>query len=76
MIYPKSPTKKDLLNSLNRYRGQEDCKILYRLLIEFDSNKYTSDLREFILKYYKGEKWKELISEKWTGISYIWYKVW
>ena len=55
MIYPKSPTKKDLLNAIN-YCDKDEIKTLYRLLIEFDGNKYTSALREFILKHYKGDK--------------------
>ena len=55
MIFPKKPTKKDLFNCLDNYHN-DDYKTLYRLLIEFDSNKYTSNLRDFILNHYKGEK--------------------
>ena len=55
MIFPKKPTKKDLFNVLDNYNN-DDYKTLYRLLIEFNSNKYTSNLRVFILNYYKGEK--------------------
>ena len=32
------------------------CDYIMTLLIEFDSNKYTSNLRDFILNHYKGEK--------------------
>ena len=55
MIYPKKPTKKTLLNTLNYY-SKKEFKVMYRMLIEFDSNKHTSDLREFLLNHYKGEK--------------------
>jgi len=55
MIYPKSPNKKDLINAID-FNDKKEIKILYRMLVEFNDNKYTSDLREFLLKYYKGEK--------------------
>ena len=55
MIFPNKPNKNDLKKVIN-FLDDEQTKTLYRLLIEYDSNAYTSDLREFILKHYKGEK--------------------
>ena len=55
MIYPKKPTKENLLNAID-FNDKIEIKILYRMLIEFNNNKYTSDLREFLLNHYKGEK--------------------
>ena len=55
MIYPKNPKKVNLYKSIENC-SKNEIKTLYRMLIEFDTNKHTSDLREFLLKHYKGEK--------------------
>ena len=55
MIYPKNPNQKDLIRAID-FNDKKEITILYRMLIEFNGNKYTSDLREFLLKHYKGEK--------------------
>ena len=55
MIFPQKPNKEDL-KKLISFLSDKQTKTLYRLLVEYDTNAYTSNLRDFILKYYKGEK--------------------
>ena len=55
MIFPKKPKSTDLINAIN-LAAKDEVKILYRMLIEFNDNKYTSDLREFLLNHYEGVK--------------------
>lgn len=46
-IFPKNPTKENLLDAIEYY-DLKTIQTLYRLLIEFDSNAETSDFEEFI----------------------------
>tara|TARA_R110002096_G_scaffold150839_1_gene312971 strand:+ start:373 stop:537 length:165 start_codon:yes stop_codon:yes gene_type:complete len=47
MIYPKRVKKKDLINAIS-YLNNYQISTIYRLLIEFDSNAETNDIKEFI----------------------------
>lgn len=48
-IFPKNPTKEDLLKALNGC-DLETIQTIYRLLVEFDCNSKTSSFEDFICK--------------------------